>query len=386
MNSKLNIKKSNLKKFLLYFVLLFPFFKIPYLDYNFAFMDKIYDFWLITSSLIILFIIFRKGKYSKIINYILILIGILFISSVINGTDLSVCFNNSITILVLCLIVDYGLKYDTKLFLKSFGFLLSTFIYINFISILFNPNGMYINENGFKMNWFLGYKNTHILFILPAILINFLYSYMKKQKFNFSNYLLLVVSILSTFIVDNSTGIVGLFILTLFLLFKKIFNYEKIFNIINYFILSAILFFSIIVFRVQNYFSYFIVNVLHKNITFTGRVYIWDKAIDFIKNKPLIGYGNISFKYSDVVLSTHNTILGIMHKIGIIGIISFFSIVFVSIKQLWINRNNYLCKFVSIIFLAYFIMMLTEAYSLEYYMYIFVIAYDIKFMLKKEGD
>lgn len=371
-------------RILIYLMILIPFFDIPYLTTISPGINRLYDLWMVLSGCIIIVLIIKKKTYSKIINNIIVLLSILIISSILNSTNIAFCLKNVLRILSLCLVVDNGVRTDSKNFFKAFSILLSILVYLNFFSIVFYRNGMYRNETGYIENWILGYKNSHILYILPAILTSFISSYQQKNKFTLSNYFLLIISAISTIIVNNSTGLIGLGIIIIFLIFKKVFNKIKLLNIINYTIVYVTLFLSIIIFRIQNIFSYFIVNVLKKDITFTGRTYIWDKAINYIRMQPLLGYGNTSFQYNIHIYSTHNAILGIMHKVGIIGLIAYISIIFKSIKQLYINKTSELSRFISIVIFSYFTMMLTEAYALEYYLFIFVIAYNISYLIKKE--
>ena len=62
--------------------------------------------------------------------------------------------------------------------------------------------------------------------------------------------------------------------------------------------------------------------------------------------------------------------------------IAYIVLVFQAIKKLWENRNTYISKLISIVLFSYLVMMVTEAYAFSYYIYIFVIAYDITFILK----
>ena len=132
----------------------------------------------------------------------------------------------------------------------------------------------------------------------------------------------------------------------------------------------------------RHIFSFLIVDILEKDITFTGRIYVCDKALDFISTKPLLGYGNVNFQYTSSILSTHNMILGILFNVGIIGLIFLLIFLYKSFKNLWKYRRYEVSKFVSIFFFAYFIMMLMESYSLKYFIYLLIIPFSIKQFIK----
>ncbi len=380
-----NVRQNIFFKYLLYIFLLIPFFKIPYLVYKYDFVDDIYKIWQIISGFIILLIILKNGTFSKIIGYILLFLFTMFLSSIINSQSLLNIISFVFHVFVLCLVVDYGISNDTKLFLNSFEMLLSILICVNFLTVITYPEGMYINNLGFRYNWLLGYKNSHISYVMPAIFISFINSYYTFNKLKLRNILLLIISIISTIMVDNSTGLFALSLISCFLLLSKLFKKRKnILNIFSYSIINISLFFGIVIARVQNYFSTIIVDVLHRDLTFTGRTYIWDKVLLMIQRSKIFGYGK-TFQYTDTIVSSHNQILEILYKNGILGLIGYLLVVFNSFRELWKYREYKVVQFMSFIMFTYFVMMLTEAYSHEYIIYLYVICYHTKFLVKEKN-
>lgn len=379
-----NMRQNIFFKYLLYIFLLIPFFQIPYLVYKYDFVSDIYKVWQIISGFIVLLIILKKGNFSKIIGYILFFLFTMFLSSIINSQSLSDIISFVLHVFVLCLIVDYGISNDTKLLLNSFEILLSILIYVNFLTVITYPEGMYINNLGFRYNWLLGYKNSHISYIMPAIFISFINSYYTFGKLKLRNILLLIISVISTTVVDNGTGILALSLISCFVLFSKIFEKRKnILNVFSYSIINIFLFFGIVIARVQNYFSTIIVDILHRDLTFTGRTYIWDKALVMIQESKIFGYGK-TFQYTNTVVSSHNQILEILYKNGFVGLIGYLLVVFNSFRELWKYKGHKVVQFMSFLMFTYFIMMLTEAYSHEYIIYLYVICYHAKFLLKEK--
>ncbi len=380
------IKRKDISNFILYFILLFSFFKPDYFNYNLTFVSKIYIVLQIISGIIIIILLLNKKKYPTIINYVLLFLLTLLFSTYINNGDIVNCLKAILQTVALSLIVDYGIKNNTRTFLNSFEFLLFILVFINLITILLYPNGQYVNSTGYYSNWFLGYKNTHILFIMPLVLISLSNSYSKFNKLKFRNYIVILISIISTILVENSTGLVGLLIIVLFMKLPKKVQEFKIFNIIDYFIVYILSFISIILLRLQNYFSFFIVDFLHKDLTFTGRTYIWDSVIDTIKDKLILGHGLVTFHYIANVYTTHNSLLDLLYKTGIIGFALYLSIIYECLKELYKYRNHKITKIISIIIFAYFIMMLTEAYPYDFIIFIFIFCYNVKFLIKKDGE
>lgn len=163
---------------LLFLFLIIPFFQIPYLSNKFLIISGIYKIWQIISGIVMIYLIIKESKYSKIINKILAFLLIILISTIINGGDIAKCATMILNVMLISIIFDYGIRTNSKYFLDSLEFYLSLIIYINFITIILYPNGMYLSNSGYFSNWFLGFKNMHILYILPAILCSCLNSFL----------------------------------------------------------------------------------------------------------------------------------------------------------------------------------------------------------------
>lgn len=389
MKRSLVININKLFKILLYIFLVFPFFKPRSILND---MSKIYNIMIIVIAAIMLLVTIKKKTISKMTVYIISYLIVLFLVTLLYNGDVENCIQSSIEIISLALVIDYGLKNDTSEFLRGFSILLYILVLYNFYTILKFPNGLYVDSNGYADNWFLGFKNIHILFILPAITINFINSYFHYGKISKSCILLLIISFLSLIFVNSSTSLIGLFIISIFLLFQKLFIKSKKLNIKNYFLVNMIAFFGIVIFKLQNIFSFLIVDILKKDITLTNRIYIWDDVMKLISKKPLFGYGletssiRLNKTISHPSLHAHNQILEIFYKTGIIGAILFALILIESIKKIYKNNDNIISKFLSVTLFAWFIMMLTEAYAYEYFMYYFVICYNIDYIIKNSKN
>lgn len=380
------MKENNKKLFeyILYLFLIIPFFKIPYLVQIIPALDLVYKIWQIIAGIIIVYVLVINSKYSKVINSIIFYLLILLFSSLINGINLLETILLSVQILFMCFIFDYGIRKNSQKFLGVLEVFLFVLIVINLATIILYPNGMYVNADGYASNWFLGYKNSHILYILPMLMFSLLKNYSKNKKIDLKNCVYIVISLISTILVKNSTAIVGLSLICLLLLFKPVLEKIRIVNLKNYFIIYIIVFLGIVIFRVHNVLEFLIVDILDKDLTFTGRTYIWDSVIEIIKDKPILGYGNCVYKFSQYISTTHNTILDILFKTGLLGLVAYIIIIKNTIKNFDESLNNNLKYVFLVITIALTIMMLTEAYGLVYYIYFFVILSDIKYIENRE--
>jgi len=272
-NDKFVIHTKSFFEIVLFIVMLLPFFKVTYLVNRFSFVDRCYDLICIFSALAALILTLKSKRISVITILIFFFFGILNISNIMSNGLLNNGMIISLYGFSLCLISDYCIRKNSFHFFKAMQILLSILIIANFVGICLFPNGLnlYSNTDFNAVGCLLGYKNSLIIYIIPALLSSFIVSLTKYNKLTTFDYFLTFLSFLSVILVNSSTSIITMFIITLYVLFYRKLSKIKTLNIKNYYLGSLVLNFSIVVFRIQNIFSYFIVDVLKKNLTFTGR-------------------------------------------------------------------------------------------------------------------
>ena len=153
---------------------------------------------------------------------------------------------------------------------------------------------------------------------------------------------------------------------------KRLFT-GRIFNFRNLLIADLIANVALVYFRLQHYLEYIIVNVLQRNLTLTNRTIIWDRAIRFIREHPIFGYGRENYgpralKYgfkaeSPAGLHAHNRILETLYGGGITMLILFLWIFFYAAGRLNKVKDTSFAKILSFGIFIYLIGMLTEYYD-----------------------
>ena len=166
----------------------------------------------------------------------------------------------------------------------------------------------------------------------------------------------------------------------------------KLFNFKTIIFIYLAFFFLIIVFRMQNIFAIIIENVLNRDLNFTNRIYIWDTALKYIKDSIYFGYGFessairiIKFNYMQAV-TCHNQLLDLLYQCGFVGV-SIISCTLVELNKGIKRITNLKLKTLSlVVLLTYFIMMLSEYYSFNNYIFIFTIILNLSIFNEKVGD
>ena len=385
MNRFYKLMNSSFVLFLIFFVLLKPGSFSEYVAWK-----KIGDIINIMRVFVciwcLLYFFLKRVKFDKFISFVVLFyLSLLFSTFYFGQTYVNLLFE-------FASILSWIILFKTNLFnnkKKFFTNLENTFLFlltINLITIVLFPGGFYLNSSGYSSNYFLGYDNNLITYIFPALALSFTNSYGETGKVGLKSIYLLIISLLSIILTWSATGVAAMLIITfLFLIytFKK-----RDFPANKYIVIVLSLFVCIVFLRIQNIFSFIIEGWLKKDLTFTGRTYIWDIFIKQIKQSLFIGHGIVDYKYLIKSINAghaHNYFLQILYQGGIVAFSMFLGFFFTSINKM---KNCKQKKYVGIIIFAYLISFIFEAYSLtNMFIIVLLISYYYEPSLKEErGD
>ena len=254
-------------------------------------------------------------------------------STVINGvpvTDKGVianCFG-------IILFSYIALNEDRSSFIKSGADVLGSYVIINTATVFLFPNGMY-RTSMYSENYFLSYRTAWFAVYLMAAVFSLLAAGSENTKRNrrWAGAVIICVFI-SMIRVWTVTGIVCMTIGGVFLLaWKKRDSVGP--EPAAVVIAEAAVFYGIVIRRVQEHFGYFFTYVIGKDITFTGRTRVWDRAFIYIARSPVIGLGRISPEKARQLLHygvshPHCMYLYIMMFYGLIGMAIYAAALFAS--------------------------------------------------------
>ena len=166
--------------------------------------------------------------------------------------------------------------------------------------------------------------------------------------------------LLSSILVMNRTSIFIMIPVLIFLLFPKLLQFTKVFNILTY--TGIGLFFNLIfvVFRKQSIFSWLIVGIMHREISLTHRTEVWDAALSAIQKKPILGHGYQTFVFSPIIETTHNEFIEMLYKTGIVGLILFLLLLVVVIILLFKHRKAAMTRLIALFVGAFFLLFTVE--------------------------
>ena len=361
-------------KLLLFIILILPYME-PLSFKEIYVIDTIYSI-LKISFFCIIFLLYasyiRRNGY-KISSFIIIVFLFqfeLYFSTFLNNGSYSSLFGQTISILATVMLLDIYIKSnDIKIALKAMIIILFTFAIINTIDLLLTPK---LNIENQSFNTFLGMDNRYVFFLLPLCTFSIVYSILQ-----YNTIILSIFQLLYTWSVSAMTSMIIL------LLFAAIFSKMNIFKKINlktYLIIIVVLNILLVFFQVQYYFEDFVVNVLHKDLALSGRVYTWNLGIEKWKDNMLFGIGGRTVSFlQDIYYGTnahaHNLFLNILVNGGIVLLAILFILYFEIDKKLKICENKQISSILSFSIFLILFLSLTDTYDI----FLVFIIYEISF-------
>lgn len=258
---------------------------------------------------------------------------------------------------------------DLESIIRSIFAVLSILAIINFISLLLFPDGLYVTgaTNQASENWVLGFKNKHIVFFFPLILSTLYLCALDGVKVD--KVIVLLIVGLSIAIAGSGTAIACLAVAFIFVLASFTKGKHSPFNARTYFLVSLALFVAVVILRLQDHFSFIIVDVLGKDLTFTNRTSLWDEALRHISEHPFVGAGyweatrkHLLFN-SQSIVSAHNYLLELMFTGGIISLLLFLGINFLLASRLRQYNSQRITRIASAIYFALSLALIVEVYE-----------------------
>lgn len=267
-----------------------------------------------------IFKVIKDKKINLFPLFMLIYMSWFLINSIIHHSDgIQIAVYQLIIGMSSVFFVNYFVDYKKEFVYCSYWYFLF-FTLLNFVFDLFTNFSDIIFIN----------SNDNLYFYMPLLLFSFLILEYNK-KFVYLNIVSYIIMILTSYIQDaTSTGI----LVVLFIIYFYIFNNKKFylfFNVFTYSLVFIISFFLIVWMGTKSPIMPVFSSLLNKSITLSDRTPIYDLAVAKIIEKPILGYGVLTYEsmYSHIEFThCHSIILDQLFKGGIIGLLLFCFIIF----------------------------------------------------------
>lgn len=315
-------------------------------------IDFIYKILKLGLALIIwFFYFFKKKKPSKLVFLLFCLQGTMALSTIINNGAILRYIGPATTTITMAMVGEMLID-SNKLInvLKKVNvYLLISFI-INLISIFlidFTP------FEKFTKVYFLGIDNRFVFTFIPWIFFEGITSLAEHKTLNKK---WLIITILCELILLYKSSVAAMLAMLIFTF--SFFVYNRVSNISEYnkstFLSYLVLNVSIIIFKIQNVFSKLII-FLGKDITLSGRTYIWDGILKSLKQNILIGTGMQSISYDKnfffessapfflehcKVIHAHNSLMTLLYRGGIISLLIYIYIIYITLRSIKTEKKS----------------------------------------------
>ena len=382
-------KKARFPEIIQFFIAMAIIMEIPFLG-RFPIVASTQSALQVLLAILILIQLIRKSKISRYNILLIICLALYIFSTYLNNGNIKGVLSESLGVLSLSLLIEYGLKEKRVGLMKGAYYFFLCCVVINLVTLFASPTGLYVTENlqyATKLNWFLGYKNLHILFLFQLILWGVIYDIYNKKKVSKKTIIATALSFITAMAAKSTTTLVGLIIIAILLLLNELRKDVKILRIYNFLILYIATFISIVFLRLQEKYDDFIFDLTQKHSDFVGRTNIWDSVLGFIKERPLIGYG----KEESIIRQTktirwqaahaHNGILEVFYRIGVVGAALVAALIGMSFRELNKHKNEKITKALIAMIASMFVMLLTEYYAPQFIIPLLTIAYNIRYLL-----
>lgn len=287
----------------------------------------------------------------------------LVIANFINGHEVMPSISFAIQVFSIILILRY---YITNNLLGAFvpviTFWLVLFLLINVFTQIAFPDGLYISDRDWAM-WFYGNRNTFIYQYFLCILFATMNEIFKYKKLRKRYFLLIAVIVFSEIYGGSATSAVAILVsVVLIVVFSKT-DWGKVKLCLLGTAVSMGLSYVLINLGINTFLVRFVESVFDRNATFTGRTSIWSSAVETLEGHWATGLGweIIPLNWSWDVSQCHNWYLDLLFVGGIIWLILFLAMTFVSIKGLDSKHSSISMNIFAFVFIGYCVVFLMEA-------------------------
>ncbi len=375
-------KKEFLNNVWLFFIII-PFFK-PDIVASFPQLNYILSAWQVASFIYICILYFKKGKISKFVLLFLLYYLIVLIATILNNGNINKWIMNFTLYLGTIMIIERYIKEDNIKILRILVIIFYGLTIGNTLSFILFPNGLAQTEFLQTPIYMLGIDNRFAFTYIPGLCITGVYDLIKNKKISKITILYFVITF-STLIYFWSAA--ALFVEALFILYF-IFIYRMKVNISPkiYFAIAIVGFIALVFLRIQNIFSFLIVDILHKDLTLSNRTLIWDIAIKIIKQNKILGIGiQGSNEMHNLITAyhSHSDFLNILLQSGILGLGAYWIILYKCFGCLSKYKNNPIAQLIAFSIGILLIMLLVDTFDITANLFIIIcLAYNIKYLVE----
>lgn len=297
-------------------------------------VDAFYYYGMVAVATATFCLYFRHVRIDVIGALMFLLCGFVLATTIYHHGDMNLWWRRWFTFLVAVLLTSYGCRKHARVFIAALFAVSFTFSLINIVVMIAVPDGLYASSySPQQANYFLGHRNNVYQVMIIAIGTGFLLGALCGKKWRCLGIAAIGAGIAQLALANSATSTVALAVMSVFTLVILCGKMRPLCNVFTFLAGYAAFYIGIVVLRMQDRFAPLIVDVLHKDITFTGRTFIWDVVFQKITGmKWISGYGTSGYRELSVngmsYAHAHNELLNTMLVGGIPAVLLLGVLVF----------------------------------------------------------
>lgn len=367
------------KNYALYLFCLFPFLEMPRFGYI-PYINQLFLLWKLLAAMIVGIKIFIRGKFNKLEWLLIFYSTVIVISTFINNGELSEAISDGLAILVPIFLIEYNVKkYCVGQLLMPFIVLITLYATATAVQLVRVPfhifwihglrdNYTYLYTDSYGPIFALGEPKRFVFMLLPLVVYTFIYAYSINKRIK-RVVIIGYVCAVSMFCLIYSWSVSAM--LAMFCLMSYYLLYErkitaKIFKFFN-------AKFAFIGFLIINYLFIWtnflevmggFVLLFGKTTNLSGRTYVWQKALEYIKERPLIGWGinkvETAARFWDLA-HMHNLLVNCAYIGGLLLLLCIIYILYILQKRLSMPmEKNSIVYMLNAAYIGFLILALTD--------------------------
>lgn len=342
---KISIDKRGVLLFVILLSILRPYYIPPTLNIIFRILQGL-------SLILLLFLFFNEKieNNSLIGSMTLYYVLLLIVTIICKGSTFEVLKDMG-TLVTLSLWMHVSVRYDSVLTVKMLILMFEILVYLNLLSIILYPNGMYVVENAVyaRYGWLLGQQNVFSMYESGALCVAAIYTDVSESIVKWSRFLCLVVAIVCQVVFFKSAintvtfALMAVGLLILFISKKQNINVNFVFSVI------VIAFVTIVLSqKFTNQLGNLSGLYFDRTESFYSRLHMWEIGLSEIPNHFLLGHGlDIDYMMRRVhATHFHNQYIETLYEVGIFGLVLYMNVLYISLRNVADKASNFSGKMV----------------------------------------
>lgn len=261
-----------------------------------------------------------------------------------------------------------------------------SYLILNLVGIVLS------GQIGFQTQVFLffGIRTATFKVAIPAIACAFLLDAARGKRISVLSVSACLISLVEVYIGYCATTLVVIVMLIVLRVICEFVKMREVLNIFTYAATDILVFFGVVVLRIQSFFSWFIEGILRRSVTLSGRTSVWDAVFALLNDWHLaVGYG-ASYIWSSVnvngmtYMHAHNDILNILMTGGIVLVVLVAMVFLSAALQLYRNRGSVLSSILAAALFCFMVIGLFEITNCVGSFFLLAVSRDAGIALRRE--